>query len=104
MILGPYFLGVHPPWTSDLDSHFRFLSGVFLSVGLAFLATAPGIQLKTARFRLLAALVFAGGLARLASLGVAGRPSAGHIAGLVMELLAVPLLVLWQRRVAARPA
>jgi hypothetical protein len=103
ILLGPSFLGVQAPWPVDLDSHFRFLSGGFLVVGLAFLSTVPGIARKTSRSRLLASLVFAGGLARLLSLGLAGAPSAGHLAGLVMELIVVPLLVLWQGRLASQP-
>ena len=101
MVLGPAFLGVTSPWPSDLDSHFRFLSGVFLAVGIGFYSTVPNIVAKGARFRLLSALVISGGVARLVSLLVAGSPSAGHVAGLAMELLVVPLLVLWQWRVAA---
>ena len=63
----------------------------------------PGIEHKTARFRLLSALVVAGGLARLLSLAVTGTPSAGHLAGLGLELVVVPLLVLWQSRIT-RPS
>lgn len=89
-------------WPADLDSHFRYLSGIFLGLGAVFASTVPGIERKTALFRLAAALVVAGGLARLLSLLLAGAPSAGHLAGLGMELVAVPLLTLWQARVAAR--
>ena len=102
LVLGPAFLGSEAPRPVDLDSHFRFLSGVFLAIGMGFLSTVPRIRERTARFRLLAALIFAGGLARLVSLGIAGAPSGGHIAGLAMELVGVPILVLWQARLAAR--
>ncbi len=102
VLLGPDFLQLDPPWPADLDSHFRFLAGVFLAVGIGFYTTIPRIDAKAGRFRLLAALVFAGGLARLLSLFIAGPPSAGHLAGLVMELVVVPLLVLWQARIARR--
>jgi len=101
MFLGPDFLRLDPPWPADLDSHFRFLSGVFAAVGVGFYSTVPDIERKGARFRLLAALVIAGGVGRLLSLVVMGSPSAGHLAGLAMELLVVPLLVLWQWRLAA---
>ena len=102
ILLGPSFLETDPPWSADLDSHFRFLSGVFLSGGIAFLSCVPSIERKSNRFRLLAGCVFLGGLARLLSLGIAGAPSPGHLGGLFMELVAVPLLVLWQARVASR--
>lgn len=86
---------------ADLDSHFRYLSGLLFAIGLSFASCIPGIEHKTARFRLLALIVFIGGLGRLASLASIGMPGGGHVFGLAMELGAVPLLVLWQARVAA---
>jgi hypothetical protein len=86
---------------ADLDSHYRYLSGLLLAIGLGFASCIPAIERKTARFRLLALLVFAGGLGRLVSLASAGAPGEGHLFGLAMELAATPLLALWQTRVAA---
>ena len=98
--LGPGFLSLQEPWPADLDSHFRFLSGIFVVIGLGFYSCLRGIERKTRRFRTLAGLVWAGGLARLLSLTIAGAPSLPHLAGLGMELLVVPGLVLWQSAVA----
>lgn len=101
MIQGPEFLhGVAAPAPADLDSHFRYLSGLLLAVGIAFASCIRGIERKTARFRLLALLVFVGGLGRLFSYLSIGAPGGGHMFGLAMELVAVPLLALWQARVA----
>lgn len=100
ILSGPEFLHAEAPWPVDLDSHFRFLSGFFLATGIAWYSCIPGIETKTERFRLLAACTFIGGLARLVSLLAVGEPSRGHLAGLCIELLAVPGLVWWQRRVA----
>lgn len=100
ILLGPGFLRLAHPWPVDLDSHFRFLSGVFLAVGLGFYSCIPDIERKTERARLLAALIVTGGLARLWSLMSVGVPSLGHCGGLVMELLVVPCLILWQARLA----
>lgn len=102
--LGPGFLSLREPWPADLDSHFRFLSGAFLLVGLGFYGCVPGIERKTGRFRLLAGMVWCGGLARLLSLTVAGAPALPHLIGLGMELLVVPALVLWQADVARHRA
>jgi hypothetical protein len=102
MVEGPAFLrGVGSGAPPDLDSHFRYLSGLLFAIGLAFASCIPGIERKTARFRLLALLVFIGGLGRLFSFASIGLPGSGHVFGLVMELVTVPLLVLWQARVAA---
>jgi len=104
MLFGPSWLkgmsAVAAP--TDLDSHFRYISGIFFAVGVAFATCVPGIETKGGRFRLLGAFVICGGCARLLSLLLIGAPSTGHIFGLVMELGVVPLLMLWQARVARR--
>lgn len=102
LLLGSRFPAFGGEWPVDLDSHFRFLSAVFLAIGIAFLTCIPRIEYKTARFRLLAALVFCGGLGRLLSYAAAGPPSTGHLIGLCLELLVVPALVVWQRKVSIR--
>jgi hypothetical protein len=87
------------PLPTDLDSHFRYLSGLLLGLGLAFAACVPAIERRGRAFRLLTFLAVVGGLARLVSLLVAGQPGAGHLFGLAMELGVVPALALWQARV-----
>lgn len=89
---------------ADLDSHYRYLSGIFLVLGLAFASTIPAIERQGPRFRLLGAMVVMGGLARLLSWAMVGEPSLPHRLGLVMELGVVPLLMLWQARIARRAA
>jgi hypothetical protein len=90
-------LAAVPP---DLDSHFRYLSGIFLMLGFAFASTIPAIERRGSRFRLLGAMVIMGGLARALSWSMVGAPGVGHRLGLAMELIVVPLLMLWQARVA----
>ena len=94
--------GVADDVPAGLDSHFRYLSGLLLGIGLGFASCIPRIERKTARFRLLAFLVVVGGLGRALSLAMAGAPGAGHLFGLAMELGVVPLLVLWQARLSAK--
>lgn len=88
--------------TRSLDSHFRYLSGVLLAMALLFASCVPGIERKGARLRLLAVLPVTGGLARLWGLVSEGAPGTAHLVALGIELGAVPLLVLWQARVARR--
>jgi hypothetical protein len=90
------------PASPDLDSHFRYLSGIFLALGIAFASCVLAIERRGERFRLLGAMVIAGGLARMLSWAMVGQPGYGHRFGLVMELGVVPLLMLWQARVAQR--
>lgn len=99
LVLGPAFVGAGDA-SPDLDSHFRYLSGIFLAVGLTFCSTVPAIERRTARFRLAAALVVCGGLGRLLSLALLGPPSIPHLVGLGLELGVMPLLMVWQTSVA----
>ncbi len=93
--------GVEPPLPIDLDSHFRYLSGLLLGIGLTFLACLRNIERRRPVFLALGAIIFVGGLARLLSLVELGWPGPGHRFGLVMELVVVPVIVLWQGRVAS---
>ncbi|HTO30302.1 MAG TPA: DUF4345 domain-containing protein [Pararhizobium sp.] len=99
VMTGAGFLGIEND-PADLDSHVRFLSGLFLAFGIGWYTCIPAIEKKTERIRLLAILTFCGGLARLSSLVIAGMPSIGHLLGLGMELLVVPCIVLWHGRVS----
>jgi hypothetical protein len=99
---GPSFLGDPPVVPKDLDSHFRYLSGIFLALLLLFASTIPAIERQGTRVRLLAAMVVVGGLCRALSWASVGAPSLGHKLGLVVELAVVPLIILWQARLARR--
>lgn len=91
------------PTNINLDSHFRYLSGIFLGVLVGIYSCVPRIEHRAARFRLLGACIVCGGLARLGGAVLLGLPPAdGHRYGLVMELVVTPLLLLWQARVARR--
>ncbi|SMF61484.1 DUF4345 domain-containing protein [Allosphingosinicella indica] len=94
--------GVAAPLPIDLDSHFRYLSGLLFGIGIAFAFAIPRIERNGALVRALGLIVVAGGLARLVSLIQHGPPGSGHIFGLVMELGVVPAIMLWQARVARR--
>jgi hypothetical protein len=88
------------------DSHYRYLSGLLLGIGLLFWSCIPAIEQKVGRFQCLTLIVVLGGLARLAGLAVTGIPSLVMLGALFMELVVTPVLCLWQGRVARhhRPA
>jgi hypothetical protein len=86
--------------SADLDSHFRYLSGLLLGIGIGFACCVPAIERRTFPFRTLGAIVLVGGLGRLVSLIEIGPPGRDHLFGLVMELGTTPLLLLWQARIA----
>ena len=94
--------GVRPPLPVDLDSHYRYLSGLLLGIGFVYLWTIPKIEARGTIVRALAAIIVVGGLARLLSLVEVGPGGGGHRFALVMELGVVPAIALWQARIARR--
>ena len=102
VLLGPSAISATLATSPSFDSHFRYLSGIFLALGIAFASCVPAIEARGPRFRLLGAMVMTGGLARLISIGSVGWPGVGHRFGLMMELGVVPLLMLWQWRIERR--
>ena len=102
MLVGTTMVGAETAATVDLNSHFRYLSGLLLGIGLAFWSTIPRISRSTHAFRLLTALVFVGGLGRLIGVFDEGVPSPPMIGGLAMELVVTPMLCLWQARIATK--
>ncbi|MFZ0847414.1 MAG: DUF4345 domain-containing protein [Pseudolabrys sp.] len=100
VFLGPNFVGESVDAAGD--SHFRYLSGLLLALGLGFWSTIPRIEEMGPRFRLLTFIVFVGGLARLLSLAIVGIPTVGMLCALPMELGVTPLLCWWQWRLSRR--
>ena len=99
--LGQEFLS-SSPFDALLDSHFRYLSGLLLAVGLLYWSIIPEIEKHALLFSRLTAIVVIGGLARLYGALVAGPPPAPMIFALCMELIVTPALWLWHWRVERR--
>jgi len=87
---------------ADLDSHFRYLSGLLLGIGLAYASAIPAIEKRGRRFYLLTAIVAVGGISRLLWVLSGGSLSPTTMGSLVMELLVTPALLAWQIRVARK--
>jgi hypothetical protein len=84
----------------SLDSHFRYLSGLLLGIGILFWWAIPAIERQGQLVRALTLIVVIGGLGRALSLIELGEPgSEGMRLALIMELVVTPLICLWQRRV-----
>jgi len=98
----PLYAGV--PANVLLDTNLRFFAGVWLVLGLALLWIVPRIDRETALFRVLWAMVFAGGIGRLVSMLVLAVPPAPFIAFTVLELVGAPLIVWWHSRLAVAKA
>ncbi len=96
-LCGTRFLGAWPGRSAD--SHFRYMSGLLLGIGLVLWGCIPTIERRATIVRTLTAVVVLGGLARLYGWIVAGDPGTIRWA-LGMELVVTPLLCLWQTRIA----
>jgi hypothetical protein len=102
VLQGPAMLDGDAFLTVSFDSHFRYLSGLLLAIGLAFWSTIRDIESKTERFGTLAFLVVVGGLARIVSLWVSGMPDRSMLFAFGMELIVTPVLAFWQFRLSLR--
>jgi hypothetical protein len=102
VVLGPLMAGDVAGSVSQ-DSHFRYLSGLLLGIGLVFWSLVPRLEREGRLFRVLTLIVVLGGLSRLGGVVVLGLPSPSMMFGLAMELVITPLLCLWQYRLEIRP-
>jgi len=103
VLLGPAMVQHGFAGAPALDSHFRYLSGLLLGIGLAYWSLIPGIERRGGAFRLLTAIVFAGGLGRAIGVGLHGAPPLPMLFGLCMELAVTPALCVWQWRLSRHP-
>lgn len=101
IVLGPA-MAARGAVAASLDSHFSYLSGLLLAVGLAFWGLVPSIERRGPQVRLLTWLVVVGGLGRLVSLRRVGPPDSAMQAALIMELVVTPVICLWQWRLERR--
>jgi len=88
----------------DLDSHFRYLSGLLLGISIGFGCCIPRIETRSERIRLMTGIVVVGGLCRMAGCFLVGMPGPLMVAALGMELMVTPLLCWWQQSLARRIA
>lgn len=98
-LVGPAMIHGALPVSPDFDSHFRYLSGLLLGIGLAFAWAVPRVEQRGTLFRTLGLIVIVGGLSRLLGVIEQGAPGSAHRFALMMELVVVPLLLMWLRRV-----
>jgi hypothetical protein len=96
----PLYASPPLPQSILLDSNLRFLSGVWLGLGIAMYWTLPDIDKKRALFRALWGMIFVGGIGRLISMLVLTLPPAPFIGFTALEIVGAPIMVFWQARLA----
>jgi hypothetical protein len=102
-LTGVLFGTLHADLSGDvvLDSYVRFGKGVLLAIGLIYWSCIPRIEQRGDRLAPVTFVLVLGTLSRLFSAVGHGVPTLGIVVNLIAGLILVPLLWLWQRRVAA---
>ncbi len=100
----PLYARLALPADATLDSNLRFLSGVWLGLGLCAFWLLPRIERETVLFRALWLMIFAGGVGRVLSLILAGVPWPPFIGFTALEIVGAPLFVWWQHQLACAGA
>jgi hypothetical protein len=84
-----------------MDSYIRFLKGMLLAIGLIYWSAIPDIERHGERISLVTFILVLGAVPRLMAVIGHGVPTIGILIGLGGELIAAPLLWLWQRHIAS---
>jgi hypothetical protein len=95
---GDFVTVTDPALFAIRDNHIRFIGGVWLAVGLLFLAGAVALDRLRTVLVALTAMIFVGGLARLSAADPALLTSAAVAPSLALELVLFPLLGFWVAR------
>ncbi|CAF0979279.1 unnamed protein product [Rotaria sp. Silwood1] len=95
---GPNMLAEGYNYPLSVDSHFRYLSGLPVAIGLLLLRSLPTIDRDASDLRRVSLLIFIGGLGRLWGLITLGFDISTMVITLV-ELFLFPFLCLWQYQV-----
>ena len=83
--------------TANFDSHYRYLTGYYLSLSLLVWWIIPQIEKHKTVLRIVCGGIFFGGIGRIISMTQIGIPGFGGIAFTGLELM-LPLLCIWQAK------
>lgn len=87
------------PTTASVDSEYRFVNVFWLAAGLILYWTLRRPAERALVTRVVLAVAALGGFARLLSAAIVGWPHPVFIATIGLELVVVPLVILWHSRV-----
>lgn len=95
---GPDMLVKAYNYPIQVDSHFRYLSGLPVAMGVLLLRSLPTIDRDGNDLRRVSLLIFIGGLGRLWGLISVGLET-GAVVATFVELFILPFVCLWQNQV-----
>jgi hypothetical protein len=99
MLAGPAGLPGGQHTTATVDSEYRFTNAFWFVAGCVVCWAIPQVERATAVLRVVLGAAFVGGLARLLAMIASGAPHPVFLGALVIELVGVPLVLVWQSRV-----
>jgi hypothetical protein len=102
MIAGPEGAPGGGPTTASVDSEYRFVNLFWAAAGVILWWSLREPEERAGVTRLLLGLAAAGGLPRLLSIARRGLPHPVFRAVTVLELLVVPIVLIWHGRVVRR--
>jgi len=103
VLLGPAALpGDKGSIPASVENQYRYAHAIWFAAAPVIWKALPRIEQETATVRAVSGAVVLGGLARLLSWRTAGRPHPMFVAGVSVELVAIPAIVAWHSRVARR--
>lgn len=102
ILLGPSGLPGAEPTDSTTDSEYRFVNVFWLAAGIALWWSLRQPEQRSTVTRLILGLASLGAGPRLLSWARTGAPHPVFKATLVLELVVVPIVLTWHRRVFGR--
>lgn len=83
--------------TPEFDSHYRYITGFYISLAVTAWWIIPNIEQHKTALRILSGAIFMGGLGRVISFWQVGAPSPLALVFTSLELC-FPLLLIWQAK------
>lgn len=103
MILGPSILpGGRSDVTATLDGEYRFINAFWLAVAPLIWSQLPRVEEDRPLLEVVAATVFAGGVGRVLAWRRSGAPHPVFMPAIALELIGMPVVTVWHRRVVRR--
>jgi len=99
-IAGPEIPGIGESTQSLLDTWYRVLGWVWVSVGLMLAWITPAIETHTAWFRLIFVAFMCVGVGRLSAVAAHGFTSENTLGAIALEILVPSVCIVWQGFVA----
>ncbi|MET0865329.1 MAG: DUF4345 domain-containing protein [Nakamurella sp.] len=104
VLLGPAGAPGGGPTTASVDSEYRFVNVFWAAAGGVLWWTLRDAEKRARVTQLVLGLAAAGGVPRLLSWRRSGAPHPVFRGALVLELLIVPLVLVWHRRTFIKPS